>query len=173
MDVLRAVKGRRSIRAFRNQDVSEETVEKLLEAGTWSPSAGNIQSWEFVIVRKPDIKEKLVEAAWGQSFIAEATVVVVVCANNDRSSERYGDRGATLYCIQDTAAAVQTILLVAHSIGLGTCWIGAFDEDAVREVIRAPNGVRPVAIVPLGHPAETPRPRERRPLAQIVHRETF
>ena len=165
--------GRRSIRTFKNRDVPEETIEKLVEAGTWSPSAGNIQPWEFIIVRKPEIKKKLVEAAWGQSFIAEASVVIVVCANTNRSSEGYGDRGVTLYCLQDTAAAIQNVLLVAYSVGLGACWIGAFDEENAREALKIPNGIRPVAILPIGHPAETPQPRKRRPLDQIVHYEAF
>jgi len=173
MDVLEAVKGRRSIRAFKTRDVSKEIVEKLIDAATWAPSAGNIQPWEFIIVRNPEIKRKLVEAALDQTFIEEAPVVIVVCANENRSSQGYGIRGKTLYCIQDTAAAIQNIHLAAYSLGLGTCWIGAFMEEDAREILKTPLGVRPVAIIPVGYPAEAPPPHDRRPMSQIVHYETF
>jgi nitroreductase len=173
MDVLEAIKGRRSIRAFKNEDVSKEIIDKLIEAAIWAPSAGNIQPWEFIIVRKPEIKRRLAEAALGQHFIEEAPVVIVVCANEKRSSEGYGARGKTLYCIQDTAAAIQNIHLAAYSFGLGTCWIGAFKEEEARKILKVPNGIRPVAMIPVGHPAEAPSPRSRRPVSQIVHYETF
>lgn len=173
MDVLEAIKGRRSIRAYKNDNVRSEIVEKLVEAATWAPSAGNIQPWEFIIVRKPEIKRKLAEAALDQSIIEEAPVVIVVCANEVRSSQGYGIRGKTLYCIQDTAAAIQNIHLTAYSLGLGTCWVGAFREEEARKILKVPEGVRPVAIIPVGYADETPSPRNRRPLNQIVHYEIF
>jgi nitroreductase len=173
VDVLEAVRGRRSIRTFKNNDVSPEIVEKLIDAATWAPSAGNIQSWELIIVRKPEIKRRLAEAALDQTFIEEAPVIIVVCANENRSSQGYGIRGKTLFCIQDTAAAIQNLLLVAYSLGLGACWVGAFREEKAREILKIPQGVRPVAIIPLGYPAETPLLRSRRPISQIVHCEIF
>lgn len=173
LDVLEAVKGRRSIRAFKNQDVPTEIVEELIDAARWAPSAGNIQPWEFIIVRKPKIKRRLVEAALGQMFIEEAPVVIVVCANEVCSSQGYGVRGETLYCIQDTAAAIQNIHLTAYSLGLGTCWVGAFREEEAREILKIPYGIRPVAIIPVGYSAEAPTPRMRKSISQIVHYETF
>jgi nitroreductase len=173
MDVLEAVKGRRSIRAFKNRDVPAEIVEKLIDAARWAPSAGNIQPWKFIIVRKPKIKRRLVEAALDQVFIEEAPAVIVVCANEVRSSQGYGVRGETLYCIQDTAAAIQNIHLTAYALGLGTCWVGAFREEEAREILKIPRGIRPVAIIPVGYPAEAPTARGRRPASQIVHYETF
>lgn len=173
MDVLEAIKGRRSVRAFKSDDVPDDVVEKLVDAARWAPSAGNIQPWEFVVVRKREIKRRLAEAALGQYFIEEAPVVIVVCADERRSSMGYGLRGRTLYCIQDTAAAIQNMLLAAHSLGLGACWVGAFREDGVREALKTPADVRPVAIIPIGYPAERPSPRSRRPISQIIHYETF
>jgi nitroreductase len=173
MDVLEAIEGRRSIRAFRNKNVSPETVEKLINASRLAPSAGNIQPWKFIIVRKPEIKKELVEAALGQTFIEESPVVIVVCADENLSSQGYGLRGKTLYCLQDTAAAIQNILLAAHSLGLGTCWIGAFHEEDVATTLKTPRGVRPIAIIPVGYAAEKPSPRSRRPIDQIVYHETF
>ena len=173
MDVLEAIKGRRSIRAFKRQNVPQELVEKLIDAAIWAPSAGNIQPWEFIIVRRLEIKRELAEAALQQKFVEEAPVVIVVCADENRSSQRYGVRGKGLYCIQDTAAAVQNINLAACALGLGTCWIGAFREEEARKILRVPRGMRPVAIIPVGYPAETPPPRSRRSPNNIIHYETF
>ena len=173
MDIFEAIKKRRSIRAFKNIDVSDEIVEKLIDAARWAPSAGNIQPWEFIVVRNLDAKRRLAEAALNQTFIEEAPVVIVVCADYQRSARGYGSRGATLYCIQDTAAAIQNIHLAAIALGLGTCWIGAFREEPVKKLLGIPDGVRPVAIIPVGYPAEQPAPRPRRPLNEIIHREMF
>jgi len=173
VDVFEALKSRRSVRAFTNQTVSDAEVMKLIDAARWAPSAGNIQPWEFVVVRDPEIKRGLSAAALDQTFIEEAPVVIVVCANQIRSARGYGTRGVNLYCLQDTAAATQNMLLAACALGLATCWVGAFHEEEARRVLNIPNGVRPVAIVPVGHPAEKPEAPERRPLSEIVHHETF
>ena len=172
MELEEAIKGRRSIRAFKPQDVPEETVEKLIDAARHAPSAGNTQPWEFVIARKQDIKKKLAQAAH-QAFVEEAPVVIVVCANENRSLMGYGIRGETLYCIQDTAAATQNILLTAYSLGLGTCWVGAFNENEAKKALKTPKGIRPVAMIPVGYPNRTPSQRGRRSINQIVHHEEF
>ncbi|MEM2850906.1 MAG: nitroreductase family protein [Candidatus Bathyarchaeia archaeon] len=171
--MLEAIKTRRSVRAFTNENVSEELLNKILDAARWAPSAGNLQPWEFVVVRDPKVKQGLAVAALHQMFIAEAPVVIVVCANENRSAWGYGKRGVALYCIQDTAAATQNILLTAHSLGLGACWVGAFDEEAAKRVLAIPAGVRPVAIIPLGYPAEKPSPPRRRGFDEILHYEKY
>lgn len=169
MDVLEAIKGRRSVREFKPEPVKDEDLRKILDAGRFAPSAGNCQSSELVVVKEPSIKRRIAAAALEQTFISEAPVVIVVCANLPRTSRRYGRRGQELYCLQDTAATTQNILLAAYSLGYGTCWIGAFDEGAVADVIQVPSGVRPVAIIPLGRPVENPSPPQRRSLDDIVH----
>jgi nitroreductase len=173
MDVFEAITNRRSIRAFKTTEIPDETIDKLIEAAQSAPSAGNIQPWEFIVIRKQETKHKLAEAALNQAFIEEAPVVVVACANEDRSAQRYGQRGKTLYCLQDTAAAIQNINLAAHALGLGTCWIGAFNEDKARQILNTPAGIRPIAIVPIGNPNEFPQPRKKRLMEEIVHRETY
>jgi nitroreductase len=173
LDIFDLFKSRRSIRSFTSEDISNEDLEKILEAARWAPSAGNIQPWEFIIVRKPETKREIAKAALNQMFIEEAPVVIVVCANEARSSWTYGSRGATLYCIQDTAAAIENILLAACALGLGTCWVGAFHEDEVRRILKIPKGLRPVAIIPIGHPAEKPSPPYKRTLREIMHYESF
>jgi len=173
LEVFEAIKTRRSIRAFTKEEVSEEEVRKLIDAARHAPSAGNIQPWEFVIVKDPRRKRRLAAAALNEMFIEEAPVVIVVCANEVQSGLGYGARGVTLYCLQDTAAATQNILLAACALGLGTCWVGAFYEEEVGKVVNTPRGVRPVAIIPVGHPAEKPSPRTKRPMTEIIHHETF
>lgn len=173
LEVFEAIKTRRSIRAFTNEEVSEEEVRKLIDAARHAPSAGNIQPWEFVIVRDPERKHRLAVAALNETFIEEAPVVIVVCANEVQSGLGYGARGIALYCLQDTAAATQNMLLAACALGLGTCWVGAFYEEDVRKVVKVPKGVRPVAIVPVGHPAEKPNPRPKRSISEIVRYEMF
>ena len=173
MDLSEAIKGRRSIRAYKKLDLPQETIEKLLEAARWAPSAGNVQPWAFVVVSSPQTKRNLSLAAYGQRDLEEASVVIVVCADENRAEQNYGARGKNLYCLQDTAAAVQNILLTAYSLGLGSCWIGAFKEEEARKVINAPKEMRPVALIPIGYPDEAPPPRKRRPLSEIKHKETF
>ena len=173
MDVFHAIKNRRSIRSYDEQPVTEAQIRTLLEAASFAPSAGNIQPWEFVVVKDPGIKAQLAAAALDQAFIAEAPVVIVVCANETRSQQGYGSRGVTLYCIQDTAAATQNLLLAACALGLGTCWVGAFQEPAASSALNLPPHVRPVGIIPVGIPAENRPPRRRRPMDDIVHREAF
>jgi nitroreductase len=173
MDLADTIKNRRSIRTYKKQEIPQETINQLIEAARLSPSAGNAQSWAFVIVKKQENKQALSKAALNQRSIVEAAAVFVVCADEERAKESYGDRGKTLYCLQDTAAATQNILLTACSLGLGTCWIGAFKEDEVRKIVNAPKEMRPVAIIPVGYPNESPRARTRRPVSEIVHQETF
>jgi len=173
MDVFKAINGRRSIRAFTNKPVSDEDVKIILEAARQAPSAGNLQPWEFIVIRNAEIKRRLAQAALDQTSIEEASVVIVVCADKARSSPRYGSRGSNLYCIQDTAAAIQNLHLAAYALGLGTCWVGAFNEAEARKLLNTPLNVRPVAIIPVGYSAEKPKPRPRRPLTEIVHHEKF
>ena len=173
MDVFEAIKRRRSVRAYTSEEVSEEDVERLIEAARLAPSAGNIQPWKFVIITNAETKRRLSDAALHQTFIEEAPVVIVVCADIARSSLGYGHRGANLYCLQDTAAAIENMLLAAQALGLATCWVGAFHEEAVANLMNTPRNVRPVAIVPVGHPAEKPRVPPRRPIGEIVLYERF
>jgi len=173
MDIFEAIKGRRSIRSYGDEPIPDEDIRRILEAAIMAPSAGNLQPWEFVVVRDPDIKKRLARAALGQTFIAEAPVVIVVGANVDRTSWRYGKRGENLYCIQDTAAAIMNLMLAAYALGYGTCWVGAFHDDEVSRIVGFPRSVRPVAIIPVGRPRESPRAPSRLPLEEVVHLERY
>ncbi|MCX8204362.1 MAG: nitroreductase family protein [Candidatus Nezhaarchaeota archaeon] len=173
MDVVEAIKTRRSIRSYFTSMISDSELEALLELASWAPSAGNLQPWEFVIVRDEKIKERLAAEALHQWWITEAPVVVVACANERRSSSIYGVRGRSLYCICDVSAAVENLLLAAHASGLGSCWVGAFHDEGVARLLKLPSGVRPIAILPIGRPAEHPAPPPRRPLSEVLHFDQF
>jgi nitroreductase len=173
MDLNEAIKGRRSIRKFKKQNVPEENIIQLIEAASYAPSAGNIQPWYFIIARNPALKKKLVDAAYHQKQTEEAPVMIVVFADEKKSSMGYGNRGRTLYCLQDTAAAIQNMLLTAYALGLGTCWTGTFNEDEVREAVCAPQGVRPVAMISVGYPDTVPKQRNRKLLSEIVYYDSF
>lgn len=170
MEFWDVIHARRSVRQFRqDKPVKEAQVEKLLEAAIRAPSAGNRQPWHFYVVWSQDVKDGLAAAAFDQTFVAEAPVVIVVCADAARSAARYGSRGRDLYCIQDTAIAATHIMLAAVDMGLGVCWVGAFDEEQAAAVLRLPAMLRPVAILPIGYPAKEGGARTpRRSMQEVV-----
>lgn len=169
MNVFQCIFKRRSVRRFEKKEVDDKLVGLILYSATHAPSAGNTQEWEFIVVKDKDQKKKLAIAALHQNFIAEAPVVIVVCADLEKISLRYGKRGETLYFAQDTAAAVQNILLSAHALGLGSCWVGSFDENHVKNILGLPENLRPLAILPIGYPAEEPEMPKRIPFENLTH----
>ncbi|MFX1486985.1 MAG: nitroreductase family protein [Promethearchaeota archaeon] len=173
MDVFEVIKGRRSVRRYSDKEVSAQDLKAILDAAIHAPSAGNIQPWIFIVVKDANGRRNLAMAAYGQMFIAEAPLVIVVCADERASAWGYGSRGRSLYCIQDTAAAIQNILLAAYALGLGSCWVGAFDEDSARGVVRTPPKVRPVALIPVGYPAEEPSATRRKSLSSVIYWEKY
>ena len=172
MEIPDAIVKRKCIRAFTDRDLSDAEIVTLVEAAVRAPSAGNMQPWGFVAVKSREVKARLSEAA-KQPWMASAPVVFVVCTEAARTAPRYGERGTSLYMFQDTAAAVEHILLTAAGNGLGGTWMGAFDEAAVSGILSLPLGLRPVAMVPVGYPAQDPAPRPRRPVSEVLHWEKW
>lgn len=169
MEFSEVIAKRRSVRHFNAKlDVSDQQVRTLLEAAIASPSAGNIQPWRFTVVKSPEARERLA-GALGQRWATAAPVVIVVSVDPRPCAARYGDRGEYLYAIQDTAAAMQTMLLTAVDLGLAACWIGAFDEAVVRDALGIQAPITPVAIMPVGHSAESAGRPARRPLAEVTN----
>lgn len=158
MDIFEAIKNRRSIRKFKADLIPEELLMKIIDAGNWAPSEGNLQPWIFYLIENKLIKKSLVEAALSQEFIYQAPIVLVIGANLEASFP-YGRRGKELFCLQSTAAAIQNIMLVAYSLGIGSCLVGAFNEEEVSRILELPGKIRPVAIIPLGYPAEAGKTR--------------
>ena len=167
-DPLAPILNRTSCRSFRTDPIPEDDLNRLLEVMRRAPSAGNCQPWRFLVVRSEEERAALSAAAHDQRFIMEAPIAILVCGDAERSAARYEERGRSLYVIQDTAAATENLLIAATALGYGTCWIGAFDEEAVTEALALPRTLRPLAIVPIGTPVKQPRASRRRPLKEIV-----
>ncbi len=167
MELDEAISKRRSVRQFLSREVPDSLLDQLLEAAVLAPSEGNVQAWQFYVVKNEKIKRRLAEAAYGQMFVAEAPVTIVVCIDSEATAP-YGRRGKELYSIQSTAAAVENMLLKAVSVGLGCCWVGAFNEKEVAEILEVKTTVRPVIMIPVGYPAENPPPRGRKPLKDLI-----
>lgn len=168
MDFKALAQSRRSIRGFKQKDVSKDHLIQLMEAAQSAPSGGNCQPWHFYIIRDKSLQLQIKNEACHQEWMLTAPVFIVVCADIKRSESRYAERGRNLYCIQDTAAAIQNILLCAKSLELGTCWCGAFDETKLSEVLHLDIDMRPVAIIPVGYPVNEPAATKRRPIEEIV-----
>jgi nitroreductase len=165
MDVLDAVRARKSVRKYLDKTVEKKKLLAILKAGRLAPSASNCQEWRFVIVKDHETKRKLAEAANNQSFVYEASVVIVACAETD---EHIMSCGQASYPI-DVAIALDHITLAAVELGLGTCWIGAFDENDVKQILNIPAEIRVVALLPLGYPYDSSVTHKRRlSLSEIV-----
>jgi nitroreductase len=175
MEFFECIHSRHSVRRYEKKDVPNEMIGKIIYAGTQAPSAGNIQPWEFIVVKDEKIKEDLSDAALRQVHVEKAPAVIVVCANLEKSEDRYGHRGKTLYSIQDTAAAMQNMLLTAYDLGLGSCWVGAFDEERVKNILNIPENLRPVSIITLGFPVsyEKPPKKSRIPFERVTWAERY
>lgn len=167
MDFEDVLRGRRSVRQYQKKGISRELVQSLIRNAEAAPSAGNLRARRYIVVTDPQMRKALSIAAYGQIQVETASALVVVCADVDRSSQRYGDRGS-LFSIQDAAAATMCLLLAAHNQGLGACWTGAFDDQIVREALDLEIRVLPVAIISLGWPAESPLPPAQRDLGEMV-----
>jgi len=171
LDFFEVMNQRFSVRSFQDSPIEEMVLQAILEAANSAPSAGNLQAFEIAVVRDAERKKQLAQASLEQLFITQAPVVVVFLSNPDRNRSEYGQRGAELYALQDATIACAYAQLAATAVELGTCWVGAFDEDSVRQIVGAPTAWRPVAILPMGVPAEAAGARERRALRDLVHEE--
>jgi nitroreductase len=164
MSVQTAISERRSIRAYLDTPIEDDKLNLVLEAARLSPSARNRQEWKFVVVKDRETREKLVQAANGREFVGEAPVIIAACATEAEYVMSCGQLAGTV----DTSIAFSYLVLQAHELGLGTCWLGAYNEHAVKEILGIPSHVRVVAMTPLGYPAESPDAKPRKGLEEIV-----
>lgn len=168
MEVFKAIQTRRSVRSYKSTPFSEEKLQKILEAARLAPSAHNAQNWKFVLVKDLDKRKALAEAA-GQSFIAQAPVIIAAVGLDP---ENILSSGNPAYAI-NLAIALDHMTLKAVEEGLGTCWIGAFSQEGVKEVLNIPENCKVVALLPLGFPADSPREKIRKNLKEIISDDTF
>lgn len=168
MDFAELVEERHSIRAFQEREVERAKLENVLHAARRAPSAGNLQAYRVAVVRLPSRRRGLARAALDQDFVAQAPAVLVFLTDAPASGAKYGRRGETLYAVQDATIACAYAQLAACDAGLGSCWVGAFDEDQVRAGLGVEQNLRPVALLPLGYPAQVPEITPRRPLSEML-----
>ena len=165
MDILELIKTRRSIRKYKQDPVSEEELNKILEAGRWAPSASNRQPWSFIVLRSEETKRKLAETlTWG-GFLSQAPLGIAVVINPRASN----------HPVEDGAAATQNMLLEAHSLGLGACWIGAYgsvNEESAKDILNVPDDERLLSVIVIGRPAESPQ-STRRKLDEITFSDRY
>lgn len=169
MTVQSAINERHSIRAYLDTPIEDEKLNLVLEAARLSPSARNRQEWKFIVVKGRETREKLALAANGKQFVAEAPVIIAACATEAEYVMSCGQLAGTV----DTSIAFSYLILQAHELGLGTCWLGAYDESAVKEILGVPPHVRVIAMSPLGYPAQTAEAKPRKELAEIVAHERY
>ncbi|HNS24673.1 MAG TPA: nitroreductase family protein, partial [Methanobacteriaceae archaeon] len=154
---------------YKTTAVEDEKLEKILEAARIAPSAANRQEWKFIVVKDQETRDKLVEAANGQKFVGQAPATIVGCSTE---SERLMPCGQLAYTV-DLSIAVSFMILEATELGLGTCWLGAYDEEAVKKVLDIPDEIRVPAMFTLGYADENPDPRPRKELNEILCFEKF
>ncbi len=168
-DFFETVRHRHSVRKYHaDMPVEEEKLHAILEMACAAPTAGDLQSYRILVVRSPETRAALCKAAKDQDFLCQAPVNLVFCADTERAAEEYGERGRTLYAIQDATIAASYAQLAIVAAGLGTAWVGYFDETQVGELLGLKPGEKPIAIICVGYPAELPEPTPRRPLDQIT-----
>jgi nitroreductase len=169
MEVFEAISKRKSIRKYQNKEVEGEKLDKILESARIAPSAANRQEWKFIVVKNQETRDKLVEAANGQKFVGQAPVTIVACSTE---SERVMPCGQYAYTV-DLSIAVSFMILEATELGLGTCWLGAYSEDAVKEILDIPEEITTVAMFTLGYADDGSVSTPRKAIDEIVCYEKY
>ncbi len=170
MDLKQVISIRRSIRAYKPDPVAPEKIDAILQAGRLAPSACNLQPWAFVLVTDPNRRQNFLKV-YKQKWLCQAPLILVVCADTEKAWKRWDGQE---YWQVDAAIAMQNMISAATAEGLGTCWIAAFNEPQCAKLLGLPDYIRPVAITPIGYPAETKGPAaDRLPLEDILHRDQW
>lgn len=169
-DFFETVRHRHSVRRYRSDvAIEREKLHAILETACAAPSAGDLQAYRILVVSDAAKRKALSAAADNQDFIAEAPACLVFCADPERSAQKYGDRGRSLYAVQDTTIAAAYAQLAVVAAGMGSTWVGYFDEARVRQSLAIPSHLVPIALLSLGYPAELPAPTPRRRLDDIIN----
>lgn len=171
MSVLDVIRQRRSIRVYKKDPIPEESLLRVLEAARLAPSGKNLQPWKFVVVQNGKLKRKLAKASNAQNFIADAPIILVACGFPDESYRSLG-RYMKSWSV-DVAIALEHLILQAQEEGLGTCWIGSFEEEEVKSLLGVPEDVKVLALTPLGYPGEAPEFRGRKAIEEIISYDSF
>ena len=173
MDFYEVIRTRRSVRSYKNKPILEEVLNRVLETARIAPSGSNRQPWKFILVKDEALKQKMILACKNQTFVAEAPVIVVACGKKIPSNR--GGYMGEMSMLVDVSIAFTHLILAARAEGLGTCWIGAFNNNEIKRLLEVPNGYEVIAVTPLGYPPEGvfTEPRNRKNLDEIVSLNKF
>jgi nitroreductase len=170
MDIYELIKLRKSVRSYLPKAIEDDKLNRILDAGRLAPSASNSQEWRFIIVKNEESRRLLAASTNKHDFIAEAPAIIVCCAETDQRIMRCGISAFTV----DVSIVIDHITLAATEEGLGTCWIGGFDAEQVKQVLGIPEGIVVVELLPIGYPRDPSlKPKNRLPLESLVHHETW
>ncbi len=169
MQFSELIKKRYSVRSYKADPVEDDKLEQVLEAARLAPTAANRQPFQFLVIHTAGREEEL-RRIYGQPWFVQAPIVICACGIHEQAWVR---RDSKSYCDVDVSIAMDHLILAAADLGLGTCWIGAFDLTATREVLGLPEDVEPMAFTPLGYPNDEPRPKKRKPLAELIRYERW
>jgi nitroreductase len=173
MNILQAIRTRRSIRKYQSIPLSDNILRTIIDSIVSAPSSGNIQNWKIIVVTKEQTKQLLASACFEQQWIASAPALIVICSDQKSATQFYGKRGEMLYSIQNCAAATQNALLTATHLGIGSCWISSFDENAIKDILKIPETIRPQSIITLGFADEIVSPPPKKSLREIAYFEEY
>jgi nitroreductase len=169
MEFSDLIQERYSVRAYKSDSVEDHKLQQVLEAARLAPTAVNRQPFQLIVIHTAGREEEL-NRIYGKAWFVQPPLVIGICGVPDRAWSR---RDGMNYHVVDVAIAMDHLILAATNVGLGTCWIGAFNPDAAREVLGLPDGVEPIAFTPLGYPADQPKPKKRKPLSELVRYERW
>ena len=173
MEVFDAIRSRRSIRKYKDKQVPWDNIVTIMQAGKYAPSAGNLQNWKFIVVKSDAKRNAIAKACLQQDWIGQAPILIVIVGEPERARMYYGARGARLYTIQGCAAAIENMLLTAHSLGLGACWVGAFDEDEIFRILNLAEEKSVQGVVVIGYADEQPEPPPKYRIEHMVYFEKW
>jgi len=170
-DFFETVRHRHSVRKYQNDmPVEDEKLHAILETACSAPSAGDLQSYRIIVTDNKEMLASLGKAAGGQSFISEAPVCLIFCADSGRSEHEYGERGKSLFALQDATIAAAYAQLAIVAAGMASTWVGSFDDEKVKTLLDLDTDLQPVALLSLGYPAELPEITPRRHMDDVVIR---
>ena len=172
MKFEKALKGRRSVRKYKDKKLSKNALGSILDAARYAPSAGNLQNWRFIVVEDGDTKNKVASGCLGQKWMTKAGALVVVCSDDGDAKRLYKEK-SDFYCRQNIGAAVENMLLKAYSIGIASCWVGAFSREELRKVLKIPENINRDAVLCFGISSEKPEMSKRIELMDLVHFEEW
>ena len=171
MNLTQLIKKRRSIHHYLDKDVHYKEILKIIEAGSWAPSSGNIQNWDFTVIKNQETREKITRACSNQLWMLEAPVFIVICSDLTKIKTMF-KKNADKFSLENCAAAIQNMLLKATELKLGTCWVGAFNPLIIRKILNIPDNINISAIITLGYPNEKPLSK-RHPIDELTYFESY